>query len=82
MKATSKLKEIVARRAAVQAPGTANALFARVIEVLCPCARSLAVASLVGSVTEVVCIRVSITAPITAPPGFVRHNAPRPVQHP
>jgi 2-methylisocitrate lyase-like PEP mutase family enzyme len=34
MKATSKLKEIVARRAAVQAPGTANALFARVIEEL------------------------------------------------
>src|SRR3954454_19430255 len=34
MKATSALKEIVARRAAVQAPGTANALFARVIEEL------------------------------------------------
>src|SRR5436853_6225174 len=34
MKPTSKLKEIVARRAAVQAPGTANALFARVIEEL------------------------------------------------
>ena len=32
MKPTSRLKEIVARRAAVQAPGTANALFARVIE--------------------------------------------------
>lgn len=32
MKTTSKLKQIVARRAAVQAPGTANALFARVIE--------------------------------------------------
>jgi 2-methylisocitrate lyase-like PEP mutase family enzyme len=32
MRTTSKLKEIVARRAAVQAPGAANALFARVIE--------------------------------------------------
>jgi 2-methylisocitrate lyase-like PEP mutase family enzyme len=32
MKTTSKLKQAVARRAAVQAPGTANALFARVIE--------------------------------------------------
>jgi 2-methylisocitrate lyase-like PEP mutase family enzyme len=32
MRPTSRLKEIVARRAAVQAPGTANALFARVIE--------------------------------------------------
>jgi 2-methylisocitrate lyase-like PEP mutase family enzyme len=32
MKTTSKLKQVVARRAAVQAPGTANALFARVIE--------------------------------------------------
>jgi 2-methylisocitrate lyase-like PEP mutase family enzyme len=32
MRTTRKLKEIVARRAAVQAPGTANALFARVIE--------------------------------------------------
>ena len=32
MKPTTRLKEIVARRAAVQAPGTANALFARVIE--------------------------------------------------
>ena len=34
MKSTSALKQIVARRAAVQAPGTANALFARVIEEL------------------------------------------------
>src|SRR4051795_1759658 len=34
MKTTNRLKEIVARRAAVQAPGTANALFARVIEEL------------------------------------------------
>src|SRR5256714_6892304 len=34
MKTTSRLKQIVARRAAVQAPGTANALFARVIEEL------------------------------------------------
>ena len=34
MKTTSQLKQIVARRAAVQAPGTANALFARVIEEL------------------------------------------------
>ena len=32
MKTTSRLKQIVARREAVQAPGTANALFARVIE--------------------------------------------------
>ena len=32
MRTTRALKEIVARRAAVQAPGTANALFARVIE--------------------------------------------------
>jgi 2-methylisocitrate lyase-like PEP mutase family enzyme len=32
MRAPARLKEIVARRAAVQAPGTANALFARVIE--------------------------------------------------
>ena len=32
MRPTSRLKEIVARRAAVQAPGAANALFARVIE--------------------------------------------------
>jgi len=32
MRTTTKLKEIVARRAAVQTPGTANALFARVIE--------------------------------------------------
>jgi 2-methylisocitrate lyase-like PEP mutase family enzyme len=34
MKTTTQLKQIVARRAAVQAPGTANALFARVIEEL------------------------------------------------
>jgi 2-methylisocitrate lyase-like PEP mutase family enzyme len=34
MRTTSQLKQIVARRAAVQAPGTANALFARVIEEL------------------------------------------------
>ena len=34
MRTTTRLKEIVARRAAVQAPGTANALFARVIEEL------------------------------------------------
>lgn len=34
MKTTQALKQIVARRAAVQAPGTANALFARVIEEL------------------------------------------------
>src|SRR5882762_4757443 len=34
MKTTQTLKQIVARRAAVQAPGTANALFARVIEEL------------------------------------------------
>ena len=34
MKTTAQLKQIVARRAAVQAPGTANALFARVIEEL------------------------------------------------
>src|SRR5215472_18911847 len=34
MRTTTKLKEILARRAAVQAPGTANALFARVIEEL------------------------------------------------
>src|SRR5262249_46779299 len=34
MKPTRALKEIVARRAAVQVPGTANALFARVIEEL------------------------------------------------
>src|SRR5436190_424206 len=34
MKTTNRLKQIVARRAAVQAPGTANALFARVIEEL------------------------------------------------
>src|SRR5215472_16457512 len=32
MRSTTRLKQIVARRAAVQAPGTANALFARVIE--------------------------------------------------
>jgi 2-methylisocitrate lyase-like PEP mutase family enzyme len=32
MRATTRLKQIIARRAAVQAPGTANALFARVIE--------------------------------------------------
>jgi 2-methylisocitrate lyase-like PEP mutase family enzyme len=32
MRTTTQLKQIVARRAAVQAPGTANALFARVIE--------------------------------------------------
>ena len=34
MRTTTRLKEIVARRAAVPAPGTANALFARVIEEL------------------------------------------------
>lgn len=34
MRSTTRLKDIVARRAAVQAPGTANALFARVIEEL------------------------------------------------
>jgi len=34
MRTTTKLKQIVARRTAVQAPGTANALFARVIEEL------------------------------------------------
>lgn len=34
MRTTSQLKQIVARRAAVQAPGTANALFARIIEEL------------------------------------------------
>ena len=34
MRTTTRLKEILARRAAVQAPGTANALFARVIEEL------------------------------------------------
>src|SRR5215470_5838078 len=34
MRTTTRLKEIVARRAAVQAPGAANALFARVIEEL------------------------------------------------
>jgi 2-methylisocitrate lyase-like PEP mutase family enzyme len=34
MKPTRALKEIVARRAAVQVPGAANALFARVIEEL------------------------------------------------
>jgi 2-methylisocitrate lyase-like PEP mutase family enzyme len=34
MRTTSRLKEIVARRAAVQAPGAANALFARIIEEL------------------------------------------------
>jgi 2-methylisocitrate lyase-like PEP mutase family enzyme len=34
MKTTTQLKQIVARRAAVQVPGTANALFARVIEEL------------------------------------------------
>jgi 2-methylisocitrate lyase-like PEP mutase family enzyme len=34
MKSTRSLKEIVARRAAVQVPGAANALFARVIEEL------------------------------------------------
>jgi 2-methylisocitrate lyase-like PEP mutase family enzyme len=34
MKTTTRLKQIVAKRAAVQAPGTANALFARVIEEL------------------------------------------------
>ena len=32
MRTTRALEEIVARRAAVQAPGTANALFARVIK--------------------------------------------------
>src|SRR5262245_19218577 len=32
MKATRRLKEIVARREAVQVPGAANALFARLIE--------------------------------------------------
>src|SRR5262245_33832375 len=34
MRTTTRLKQIVARRAGVQAPGTANALFARVIEEL------------------------------------------------
>jgi 2-methylisocitrate lyase-like PEP mutase family enzyme len=34
MRTTTRLKEIVARRAAVQVPGTANALFARAIEEL------------------------------------------------
>jgi 2-methylisocitrate lyase-like PEP mutase family enzyme len=34
MRTTTRLKQILARRAAVQAPGTANALFARVIEEL------------------------------------------------
>src|SRR3954452_18351117 len=34
MRSTTRLKQIVARRAAVQAPGTASALFARVIEEL------------------------------------------------
>jgi 2-methylisocitrate lyase-like PEP mutase family enzyme len=34
MKSTRSLKEIVARRAAVQVPGAANALFARVVEEL------------------------------------------------
>ena len=34
MRTITRLKEILARRAAVQAPGTANALFARVIEEL------------------------------------------------
>src|SRR5262245_59261260 len=34
MRTTTRLRQIVARRAAVQAPGTANALFARVIEEL------------------------------------------------